>query len=130
MSGDRYWLDAHAELVDVHREKSGGYGTGADPLANFTAVAAVTGEPAFLYPCRRAIEKLTRVESLVAQGRFGELEEEFKDVSSLALCAEALRRRMDPDDSRSSPAGDALNIQRSRLCSDPGCEICKGLGCS
>lgn len=91
--GDPNWIAAHSELVAVHREKSGGYGTGKDPLANFTGVAAVTGEPAWLYPCRRAVEKLTRVESLAAQGRAGELAEEFMDVASLMLCAEALRRR-------------------------------------
>jgi hypothetical protein len=90
---DPFWLEAHAELVEVHREKSGGYGTGEDPLANFTGVAAITGEPAWLYPCRRAVEKLTRIESLAAQGRVGELGEEFTDVASLMLCAEALRRR-------------------------------------
>lgn len=91
--GDPLWLEAHAELVAVHEEKSGGYGTGQDALANFTGVASVSQEPSFLYPCRRAVEKLTRVESLVKQGRYDELGEEFMDVASLMLCAEALRRR-------------------------------------
>lgn len=75
-------------------EKSGGYGTGADPLANFTAVASVTGEPAWRYPRRRILEKLARIESLEAQGRLGEIAEEHLDIASLALCAEALRLRL------------------------------------
>jgi hypothetical protein len=91
--GDPHWLSAHAELVAVHTEKSGGYGTGADQLANFTGVSAISGDPAWLYPCRRMVEKLTRVESLAAQNRTDELAEEFMDIASLALCAEALRRR-------------------------------------
>ena len=90
---DPLWLQTHAELVDLHRDKSAGYGTGTDPLANFTAIAALTGEPAWVYPRRRAIEKLARMESLEKQGRTDELEEEHKDVASLMICAEALRRR-------------------------------------
>ena len=80
------------ELRGLHKVKSGGYGTGSDPMANFTAVAAVTGEPRYLYPVLRSIEKLTRVISLHASGRVAELGEEFLDVSSLLLCAEAMRR--------------------------------------
>ncbi len=91
--GDPHWLEAHAELIDLHREKSGGYGTGADPLANFTAISALTGEPPWRYARRRALEKLARMESLEAQGRIDELQEEHMDVASLMLCAEALRRR-------------------------------------
>ena len=90
---DPNWVQAWQELLGLHELKSGGYGTGADPLANFTGVASVAQEPSFLYPCRRAVEKLTRVESLVKQERFGELREEFMDIASLMLCAEALRRR-------------------------------------
>lgn len=90
---DPYWLEAWGELVRTHVQKSGGYGTDADGLANFTGVAAITGDPAWLYPCRRILEKLTRVESLAKQGRVDELAEEFTDIASLALCAEALRRR-------------------------------------
>ena len=91
--GDPHWLEAHAELVAVHEEKSSGYGTGDDPLANFASVAALSGDMPYIYPCRRAIEKLSRVESLVRQGRYDDLQEEFMDVASLMLCAEALRRR-------------------------------------
>ena len=86
-------LGIHDELVDVHVQKSKGYGNGTDPLANYTAVGAINGRPPYMYAVDRIIEKLTRVQSLEAQGRTDELEEEFKDVASLALCAEALRRR-------------------------------------
>jgi hypothetical protein len=93
VTGDPDYLRLHAELLEQHLIKSGGYGTGADPLANFTQVAAQTGEPPWRYPRRRMIEKLARCESLDAQGRDGELEEELLDIAGLALCAAALRRR-------------------------------------
>lgn len=80
------------ERIDLHIEKSSGYGTGEDPFANFTAVAHMTGQPRYLYPVHRTIEKLTRVLSLHNQGRAGELEEEFKDCSSLLDCATAMLR--------------------------------------
>lgn len=92
--GDPDWLDAHRELVDLHIEKSSGYGTGEDPLANFTAVAALSGDPAWLYPLRRSVEKLARCESLYRQGRHAALAEEFRDLAGLALCADALLRRI------------------------------------
>lgn len=76
----------------LHIEKSAGYGTGDDPFANFSAVAQMTGQPRYLYPVHRTIEKLTRVLSLHAQGRVDELEEEFKDCASLLDCATAMLR--------------------------------------
>ena len=76
----------------LHVEKSSGYGTGSDPFANFTAVAEMSGQPRYLYPVHRTIEKLTRALSLHAQGRTGELEEEFKDCASLLDCATAMLR--------------------------------------
>jgi hypothetical protein len=80
------------EIRLLHQEKSGGYGTGSDPFANFTRISALTGRARYAYPIERMVEKLARCLSLIEQGRTGELGEEFKDVSSLALCAEAMRR--------------------------------------
>lgn len=80
------------ELDTLHTVKSGGYGTGTDSYANFSAVAALTGQPRYLYATLRAIEKLTRVLSLHEQGRTEELSEEFTDIASLAICAESMRR--------------------------------------
>ena len=97
LPGDPDWYAAHMELLALHREKSAGYGTGDDPLANFTAVAGMTGEPAWLYPLRRSVEKLARCESLYRQGRFADLAEEFGDLAGLALCAAALLRRATPE---------------------------------
>jgi hypothetical protein len=90
--GDPTYLGLLEELRQLHFEKSAGYGTAADPLENFNTVAAHSGEPAFVYPVRRAVEKLGRWASLYAQGRLEELGEEHLDVASLLLCAEALRR--------------------------------------
>ena len=80
------------ELRALHKTKSAGYGTGDDPMGNFTAVAHLAGQPRYLYPVHRTIEKLTRVLSLHASGRVGELEEEFLDGASLLLCAAAMLR--------------------------------------
>jgi hypothetical protein len=78
------------DLRALHLLKSGGYGTGADPFGNFTAVATLTEQPRYLYAAHRSIEKLTRVLSLHAQGRADELSEEFMDVAGLMLCAAAM----------------------------------------
>lgn len=80
------------EMKDLHLLKSGGYGTGSDPFANFTAVAAVGGRARFEYPLDRIVEKVTRAKSLIQQGRISELGEEFADIAGLAMCAEAMRR--------------------------------------
>jgi len=93
MPADPMYVQLLDELLDLHQDKSQGYGTGADPFANLTAVASLAGEPAWRYPRRRAIEKLARLESLETQSRVDELEEEHLDIASLLLCAEVLRRR-------------------------------------
>ena len=99
LNGHPDYLDAVAELRNLHLLKSGGYGTPEDRFANFTAVANATGEPRYLYPVLRAVEKLARVMSLHAQGRTGELEEEFMDVASLLICATAVLREDAASDS-------------------------------
>lgn len=79
-----------ADRLDLHIEKSGGYGTDDDPFANFTAVGRARNQPRFIYPIDRLQEKLTRVYSLISQGRIAELPEEFADIASLADCAHAM----------------------------------------
>lgn len=92
MTGHPGYLACLDELEELHRVKSGGYGTGADPFANFTAVGELAGQPRYVYALHRLIEKATRCTSLIAQGRVDELGEEFTDMAGLALCAEAMRR--------------------------------------
>lgn len=92
MSGHPGYKLLVAELLRLHVEKSGGYGNGADPFANYTAVASAKGQPRFIYPLDRTCEKTTRCYSLIEQGRFDELEEEFLDMASLMLCAAAMLR--------------------------------------
>lgn len=91
--GDPVYLELLDELRELHLEKSAGYGTPAEPLANFIAVADARDEPHFVYPIDRMTEKLARCRSLIAQGRLEELGEELPDMASLLLCAEVLRRR-------------------------------------
>jgi hypothetical protein len=90
--GHPEYLKLVESLRELHFLKSGGYGTGADVFANFTAVAGATGQARYVYAVHRSIEKLTRVLSLHAQGRTSELEEEFLDVAGLMLCAAAMLR--------------------------------------
>lgn len=91
--GDPGYHQILEELHKLHEVKSGGYGRSDAPYANFDAVAVLSEQPRFLYPILRSVEKLTRCLSLVEQGRFPELGEEFKDVASLMVCAESLRRQ-------------------------------------
>ena len=72
--------------------KSSGYGTENDPLANFTLLGQLKRQPGYVYALDRLTEKAIRCHSLLAQGRHAELGEEFVDMASLALCAEAIRR--------------------------------------
>ena len=92
MSGHPIYLSLLDELRELHLLKSGGYGTGADPLENFTAIARAKRQPRFVYPLDRDYEKSIRCYSLLEQGRVDELGEEFLDKASLLLCAEAMRR--------------------------------------
>ena len=90
--GHPEYLRLARELETRHIEKSGGYGNPDDPFANFTIVAESTGQPRYLYPVLRSLEKHMRILSLHAQGRVDELEEEFGDIASLNLCAAAMLR--------------------------------------
>lgn len=91
--GDPTFLSLLDEIRELHLVMSGGYGADAEPFATFTAVAAVSGTARYEYPILRMIEKLTRAQSLIAQGGIDELGEEFGDIAGLALCAEAMRRQ-------------------------------------
>ena len=80
------------ERVELHILKSSGYGTEADPFANFTGVAEIKGQPRYEYAIDRVTEKLIRVHSLMRQGREDELEQEFTDMASLLDCATTMLR--------------------------------------
>lgn len=90
--GDPDWLEAHAELLALHREKSSTYGTKADPLANFSESAGFLGQAAEYPVLVRMFDKLSRALHMLEAGRANEVKE-WPDLASLALCAEALRRR-------------------------------------
>ena len=93
VEGDPEYLAALDDLRELHLLKSGGYGTGYDRFANFTLVASAIGEPRHRYPRRRMLEKIARLESLDAQGRTDELEEEYLDIAGLAMCCLAVLRK-------------------------------------
>lgn len=78
------------ELRSLHKLKSGGYGTGADPFANYTAVAHAKNQPRFVYAIDRALEKITRCYSLIEQGRNDDIREELVDIASMMICATAM----------------------------------------
>jgi hypothetical protein len=85
-------LAAHAELRSLHIEKSSTYGTDEDRLANFTESGLVLGKPPEYAVLVRCLDKLSRAVHMIEAGRADEVKE-YPDLASLALCAEALRRR-------------------------------------
>ena len=92
LSCDPDWLDAWRKLKTVHARKSSTYGTDDDRLANFTAVAQVTGDPPERYPLLRIVEKCERALNMLAAGDALSVQE-YEDIASLALCAKALQMR-------------------------------------
>jgi len=111
-------------IRELHKEKSGGYGTGDDPFANYTAVAHAKSQPRFVYPIDRSLEKITRCYSLIEQGRYDELGEEFLDIASTFLCAETMRR----EDSALTPEVASLGEERLRLDRRAPLDLLKPLG--
>lgn len=89
---DQGWLETHGELLPLHIEKSATYGNEQDRLANFTAVAAATGNRPEQYVIERIVEKATRCLNMIRAGAADEVRE-YPDMASLALVCEALRRR-------------------------------------
>lgn len=90
--GDPDWLRAHAELAKLHREKSATYGTKADSLANFTESSVWLNRPPEYAVLVRILDKASRALHMIDAGR-ADAVAEWPDLASLALCAEALRRR-------------------------------------
>lgn len=90
--GDPNWLAAHAELVALHVRKSATYGTVGEPLLNFVEIGLATGRPPERYVWERLLEKTIRALNMIDAGLENDVVEAM-DASSLALCAEALRRR-------------------------------------
>lgn len=92
---DQDWLEIHEGIRDLHVRKSATYGTDEDRFSNFTAVAAITGEPAELYVAERMLEKLARVVNMIRAGD-ADAVKEWPDLASLALCGGAiLNKRVD-----------------------------------
>ena len=90
--GDFRWKEAHAELLNLHLEKSSTYGTKHDQLANFTQAAEILGKPDEYPVLVRMLDKISRAAHMIEQGKADQVKE-WPDLASLALCAEALRRR-------------------------------------
>lgn len=90
--GDPGWIEVHDELLELHLEKSSTYGVDEEKFANYIAVAETTGDAPELYVAQRMIEKLTRTVNQIKAGDAVEVKE-WPDLASLAICAEALRRR-------------------------------------
>jgi hypothetical protein len=120
VQGDEFYLGLLDELSELHVVKSSTYGAPGDALANFTRIAHFTGEPAWRYPRRRALEKLARIEELERLGRLDAIEEEHVDAASLLVCAEALRRRhvLGPALHPLGERGRAIFVERLRELAD------------
>ena len=92
---DPDYTQAHKDLFELHREKSRLYGTEGDKFANLVAVAETNNRDVVLYPLDRIVEKIVRVQNIMASGNVEDVinMEELLDIAGLALSAEALHRR-------------------------------------
>lgn len=90
--GDPGWVEVHAELLELHVQKSSTYGSPADPMANYVETSEKWGDCDEATAARRIDEKMTRARNLILAGRADEVEE-WPDIAALALGCEALRRR-------------------------------------
>lgn len=89
---DPGWLQAWEALRPMHEEKSSTYGTQDDALWNFVLLGIAKDKPAEEYALERIVEKGTRALNMIRAGLADQVAE-YPDMSSLALCCEALRQR-------------------------------------
>ena len=92
MTGDPGWLEVHAELRNLHEQKSADYGTEEEALANYVLTSEAVGEVDEFTCWLRIHEKCVRAINLIRSGRADE-NLEAMDVAAMAVAAEALRRR-------------------------------------
>ncbi len=92
--GDPGWHTIVREMSELHVEKSDGYGRPDEPLSNYIETSEAVGEPDEYACWFRIHEKTIRALNLIRAGRADE-NKEGVDVASLAIAAEALRRRRD-----------------------------------
>lgn len=89
------------EMRDLHVKKAADYGVGADPLANCRASAEL-GIPPWQGTMVRALDKVTRIKSFIANGKLENesVEDSLKDLAAYALIALVLfqeeRKRCEP----------------------------------
>jgi hypothetical protein len=89
---DPDWVATHSELLELHVVKSSTYGDEGDRFRNFTDVAHAKDEFPEEAVLGRIIEKASRSLTMLRSGRRLDVGE-YGDMSSLALIAEALRRK-------------------------------------
>ncbi len=85
-------VSIHDELRELHLDKSSTYGTEDDALANFVETADAEDREPESVVLTRILEKSFRALHMIKSGNV-EAIKEWPDIASLALCAEALRRR-------------------------------------
>lgn len=95
---DSTWIPRHpsserfheilGELGDMHDEKSEGYGTDEDPLANVRA-SAHWGMPAWIGGMLRGHDKIIRLQNYARKGElpFEAVEDAFKDLAVYVIIA-------------------------------------------
>lgn len=85
------FLEKLTMIRDLHIKKSADYGFGEDEYANLRASEGF-GVPAWLGAIIRLNDKITRIKSLVANGKVENeaIEDSFQDIAVYALCAAVL----------------------------------------
>lgn len=88
--GDPRFLAAVEDMRQLHIKKTQDYGnsTNKDPLANLRASERF-GVPAWVGAMLRLNDKVTRVQSFIANGRLANepIEDSFRDIAAYALLA-------------------------------------------
>lgn len=107
------YLSLLDEMRSLHVKKAADYGVGSDPLANCRASTEL-GVPAWIGTMVRAMDKVTRIKSFIANGKLENesVEDSLKDLAAYALIALVLFREDAAADgpcrNSPTPAGDDL----------------------
>ncbi len=93
MAGHPEYLKLLDEMRALHVKKAADYGAGKDPLANCRASTEL-GVPAWIGTMIRAMDKVTRIKSFIANGKLENesVEDSLKDLAAYSLIALVLFR--------------------------------------
>ena len=101
--GDPDYRAALDTLWQLHRFKSGSYGSDESPFRNFLDLAVVTQDEPDEYPLRRIVEKAIRQVNLLDQERWEEAVEDYLDIAGLSLICYVIAKRRAAERAEAAP---------------------------